>query len=112
MPGVGRRKVLKKLLVSFGGSLLLLCVWGAVVVATSQDFDHEGPDSVWFAPVEAWSRFLLDCGWTGWVSSLSPIPRYLLAVTMLLGPFILALSVVAHLAAQLLRRMTAARKFR
>ena len=104
--------MLKQLLVSFGGGLLLLCVWGAVVVATSQDFPHEGPNSVWFSPVEAWSRFLIDVGWSGWVSSLSPIPRYLLAVTVLLGPFVLALSVVAHLAARLLHRMTAAPKFK
>ena len=103
---------MKQLLISFGGGLLLLCVWGAVVVATSQDFAHEGPNSVWFSPVEAWGRFLIDIGWTRWVSSLSLAPRYLLGVTMLLGPFVLALSIVAHLAAWLLRRMIAARKLR
>lgn len=103
---------MKRLLVSFGGGLLLLCVWGAVVVATSQDFAHEGPDSVWFSPVEAWSRFLMDVGWSRRVSRLSPIPRYLLGFTVLLGPFVLALSVVAHLTLQLPRRMMAAPKFK
>jgi len=103
---------MKQLLISFGGGLLLLCVWGVIVVATSQDFAHEGPNSVWFSPVEAWSGFLFYIGWPLWVSSLNPIPRYLLGFTMLLGPFLLALSVVAHMAACLLRRMAAARKFR
>lgn len=104
--------MLKQLLISFGGGLLLLCLWGAIVVATSQDFAHEGPNSIWFSPVEAWSRFLIDIGWSRWVSSLSPIPRYLLGFTMLLSPFVLALSVAAHLGAWLLRRMVAARKLR
>ncbi|HEX8098520.1 MAG TPA: hypothetical protein VF507_10805 [Pyrinomonadaceae bacterium] len=103
---------MKRLLISFGGGLLLLCVWGAVVVATSQDFAHEGPHGFWMTPVEAWGRFLFDIGWSRWVSSLSLIPRYLLGITMLLGPFVLALSAVAHLAAWSLRRMVAARKFR
>ena len=103
---------MKQLLISVGGGLLLLCVWGAVVFATSQDFAHEGPNSAWFSPVEAWGRFLDDIGWSRWLSSLSPIPGVLLGFTMLLGPFLLALSVVAHVAACLLRRMVAARKFR
>jgi hypothetical protein len=104
--------MMKQLLISFGGGLLLLCVWGAIVVATSQDFAHEGPNSVWFSPVEAWSRFLIDIGWARWISLLNPIPRYILGFTMLLGPFLLALSVVAHMVACLLRRMVATRKFR
>lgn len=104
--------MMKQLLTSFGGGLLLLCLWGAIVVATSQDFEHEGPNSVWFSPVEAWGRFLIDIGWSRWISSLSPLPRYLLGFTMLLGPFVLALSAVAHLAIRLLSGMAAARKFR
>ena len=102
---------MKKLLISFGGGMLLLCVWGAVVVATSQDFAHEGPNSVWFSPVEAWGRILIDIGWSRWISSLDPIPKYLLGFTMLLGPFVLALSAVAHLAGRLLSRVVAVRKF-
>jgi hypothetical protein len=103
---------MKRLLISFGGGLLLLCLWGAVVVATSQDFAHEGPNSVWFSPVEAWGRFLRDIGWSRLISSLDPVPGFLLGVTVLLGPFVLALSAVAHLAEWLLSRMTAAQKFR
>ena len=104
--------MMKQLLISFSGGLLLLCVWGAIVVATSQDFAHEGPHGFWSSPVEAWSRVLIDIGWSRWVSSLSPVPRFLLGVTVLPGPFVLALSVVAHLAALLLRRMRLARKLR
>lgn len=102
--------MMKQLLISFGGGLLLLCVWGAIVVVTSQDFAHEGPHGVWASPVEAWGRFLIDIGWSRWVSSLSPAPKILLGVTMLLGPFVLALSLVFHLATWLLRRIIAARK--
>ena len=103
---------MKHILISIGGGLLLLCVWGAIVVATSQDFAHEGPNSVWFSPVEAWSRVLFDLGWARRVSSFSPILGLLLGVAMLLGPFVLALSAVARLAVWSLRRMMAARKFR
>ena len=103
---------MKHLLISFGGGLLLLCVWVAIGVATSRDFVHEGPNSPWFWPVEAWSRVLIETGWSRWVSSLSPAPRFLLGVMVLLGPFVLALSVVAHLAARLLRRLIPARKLR
>ncbi len=102
---------MKQLLISFGGGLLLLCVWGAIVVATSQDFAHEGPNSVWFSPVGAWGRVLADIGLSRQVSALPPAPRFLLGVTMLLGPFVLALSAVTHLAAPLLRRVVAVRKF-
>ena len=103
---------MKKILISIGGGLLLLCVWGAIVVATSQDFDHEGPNSVWFSPVEAWSRVLYDAGWVRRVSSFSPILGLLLGFTMLLGPFVLALSIVAHLAIRLLSTMMRTRKLR
>jgi hypothetical protein len=104
--------MIKRLLISLGGGLLLLCVWGAIVVATSQDFAHEGPNSAWFSPIEVWSGFLRDIGWSRWISSLNPIPGYLLGFTMLLGPFVLALSGVVHLAAWLLRGVVAARKLR
>lgn len=103
---------MKRLLISFGGGLTLLCVWGAIVVATSKDFAHEGPDSVWFSPVEAWSRVLRDIGWSRLISSLSPTPELILGFTMLFGPFVLALSALAHAAAWSLRRVAAARKFR
>lgn len=96
---------MKQLLISFGAGLLLLCIWGTIVVVTSQDFAHEGPNSVWALPVEAWSRFLIDVGWSGWISSLRPIPGVVLGVTMLLGPFVIALSAVAHMTIWLLRRM-------
>ncbi|HEX8456785.1 MAG TPA: hypothetical protein VF656_05620 [Pyrinomonadaceae bacterium] len=103
---------MKQLLISFGGGVLLLCVWGAVVVATSQDFAHEGPHGFWFTPVEAWSRVLIDAGWSRWFSWLAPFPRLLLGAAILLGPFVLALSVLAHLSSWLLRRMMSRRKFR
>ena len=103
-------RVLKQLLISFGGGLLLLCIWATIIVATSQDFAHEGPHGVWASPLEAWSRFLIDSGWTRWVSSLSGIPKYVLAVTVMLGPFVLALSAVVHMTLWLLRRMMATRK--
>ena len=103
---------MKQLLISFGGGLLLFCVWGAVVVVTSQDFAHEGPHGFWFSPVEAWSRVLISLGWSRWFLSLSPPLRLLPSAVILLGPFVLALSLIAHLAAWLLRRAVAARKFK
>lgn len=104
--------MMKQLLISFGGGLLLLCVWGAVVVATSQDFAHEGPHGFWMTPVEAWSRVLINAGWSRSFSWLTPFPRMLLGIAILLSPFVLVLSMVAHLASWLLRRMMAERKFR
>ena len=112
-PNIGRMteiKVIKQLLISFGGGLLLLCIWAAIVVATSQDFVHEGPHGVWATPVEAWGRVLVDIGWSRWLLSVSPIPRFILGVTMLLGPFVLALSAIVHLTIWSLRRMVSARK--
>jgi hypothetical protein len=103
---------MKQILISIGGGLLLLCVWGAIVVATSQDFAHEGPNSVWFWPVEAWSRVLIDAGWSRRVSTFSPILGLLLGVALLLGPFVLALSIVARLAVRLLSTMMTTRKLR
>jgi hypothetical protein len=101
---------MKKLLISFSGGLLLLCVWGAIVVVTSQDFAHEGPNSFWFSPVDAWSRVVVYTGWPEKVSSFSPVLGILLGAAMLLGPFILALSAAVHTALWSLRRMIAGRK--
>lgn len=102
----------KQLLISFSGGLLLLCVWGVIVVATSQDFIHEGPNSFWFSPVEVWGRVVVYTGLPKFVSSFSPSLAVLLGLLMLLGPFLLALSVVTHLAIWLPRKMLLARKLR
>src|ERR1043165_1975702 len=96
---------MKQLLISFGTGLLLLCIWGVIVVVTSQDFAHEGPNSVWASPVEAWSRFLIHVGWSERVLSRIPLPQVVLGVTMPLGPFVVALSAVAHMTIWLLRRI-------
>ena len=102
--------LMKQLLISFSGGLLLLCIWGIVVVVTSQDFTHEGPNSICFSPVDAWSKFLIDVGWTHQVSSLRPILKYPIQVTAILGPFILILSAVVYLAIWLFRKKVVARK--
>lgn len=104
--------MVKRLLISFGGGLFLFSVWAAAVVATSQDFVHEGPHGVWYSPVEAWGNFLIDVGWSRWISSLHPVPGLLLGAAALFGPFVLALSAAFHLATRLLHSLMAARKFR
>lgn len=103
---------MKQLLISLGGGLLLLCIWVAVGVATSHDFVHEGPNSPWFSPIDVWGRLLVEIGWSRWISSLSPVPGLILGFSMLLGPFVLALSVVAHLAMRLLRTVMTAQKLK
>jgi hypothetical protein len=102
--------LLKRLLISFSGGLLLLCIWGVVIVATSQDFAHEGPNSVWFSPIEKWSQLLIDLGWTSRVSSFSPILMYPIQIAAIFGPFVLVFSAVAYLAANLMRKEMVARK--
>src|SRR5687768_5795588 len=102
--------LMKQLLISFTGGLLLFCVWIAIVVLTSQDFKHEGPNSIWFSPVDASSQFLIDIGWTQHVSSLRPILRYPIQVTAILGPFIFILSAVVYLVIWLFRKKVVARK--
>jgi hypothetical protein len=97
--------LVKQLLFSFSGALLLLCIWGVIVIMTSQDFVHEGPNSIWFSPIDAWSRVFVYIGWAKSVALFSPILGILLGITMLLGPFVLALSVVVHLATILMRKI-------
>ena len=104
--------LMKRLLVSFSGGLLLLCVWGVVVVATSQDFAHEGPNSIWFSPVDAWSGVVISTGWPKAAASLSPALGILVGAAMLLGPFHLALSVAVYLAVAFTRPEMPARNLR
>ena len=105
-------RIMKQIFISLGSGLILLCLWAAIVVATSQDFVHEGPHGVWFSPIEAWGRFLYDIGWSRWLSSLNPVPAFLLGFTMLFGPFLLALSAVSYVALFSLRRMMTSPKLR
>jgi hypothetical protein len=104
--------LMKQLLISFSGGLLLLCIWMAIVVLTSQDFAHEGPNSSWFQPVDAWSQVVVYSGFPRWVSKFSSSLGLLLAVVMLLGPFVLVFSVVVHLAVLLMHKMLIARKLK
>ena len=102
--------LVKQLLISFSGGLLLFCIWVAIIVVTSQDFTHEGPNSSWFLPIDAWGRVVSNIGWAKSVSSFSPILGIALGFMMLLSPFIIALSVVVHLATMLLSKMKVGRK--
>jgi drug/metabolite transporter (DMT)-like permease len=103
---------MKQLLISFAGGLLLLCIWAVIIALTSTDFAHEGPNSPWASPLEAWGRFLFNIGWQGWLSSLKPIPATVLGVMMLLGPFVVALSAASYLTIWGLRRMVGPRPIR
>ena len=103
---------MKKLLVSFSGGLFLLGVWSVIVVATSQDFAHEGPNSIWFSPVDAWSGVVIDTGWPAAAASLSPALGVLVGAAMLLGPFHLALSVAVYLSVALMRPKMPVRNLR
>jgi hypothetical protein len=103
---------MKQLLISVSGGLLLLCVWMAIIVITSQDFAHEGPNSSWFQPVDAWSKVVFYTGFPKWVSQFSSSLGLLLGVVMLFGPFVLAFSVVVHLAGLLMHKLLIARKLK
>lgn len=55
--------------------------------------------------IDAWGQIISNIGWAKSVSSLSPTLGILLGFVMLLSPFIIALSVVVHLATMLLSKM-------
>jgi hypothetical protein len=102
--------LVKQPLISFCGGLLLLLVWFVIIALTSQDFTHEGPNSIWFLPIDVWSQVIVYLGLIKSVSSFSPILGVLLGFVMLLSPFVLALSAVVHLASRFLRKMKVGRK--
>jgi hypothetical protein len=78
----------------------------------SQDFTHEGPNSSWYLPLDKWGRVVRYTGWSKSVSSFSPVLGVLLGAAMLLGPFLLALSVIAHPAIRSIGKMNIAKKLR
>jgi hypothetical protein len=100
----------KQFLISFCGGVLLFCVWIAIGVVTSQDFDHEGPNSIWFSPIDAWSSYLGNIVWWRRFCSMFPNFKFLFQVAAILGPFVVTLSSVVHLAVWMLRKTRAARK--
>lgn len=55
---------MKQVFASFGCGVFLFLAWCCIIVFTSQDFAHEGPNSVWFAPIEWWGGVMRGAGFS------------------------------------------------
>lgn len=87
---------MKRTLISLLCGLGALGVWGAIIVATSQDFSHEGPNSRYFAPIDLWARTYQTKEWNHACSELPFAVQIVVGVTALLGPFLMLFSSISY----------------
>jgi hypothetical protein len=93
---------MKRVFVSFGFGVLLFIAWGCIIVFTSQDFAHEGPNSVWFAPIDWWGSVMQWSGLSRALVARGSTIGLVVAFSVLVAPFITLFSVISFLVLGLL----------
>ncbi len=93
---------MKQVFISFGFGVLLFVVWCCIIVFTSQDFAHEGPNSVWAMPIDWWGRVIKQSGFLGPLRTRWPTISEVVGFTVLVAPFITLFSVISFCVLRLL----------
>lgn len=86
---------MKQFFASFGSGVLLFAVWCCIIVFTSQDFAHEGPNSVWFAPIDWWGSVIRESGFSRVFSPFGSIIFLVVGFSLLFAPFIALFSFIS-----------------
>jgi hypothetical protein len=86
---------MKQFFASFGSGVLLFLAWCCIIVFTSQDFTHEGPNSAWFAPIDWWGSVIGQSGFSRVVSPLRSTIFLVVGFTVLFAPFIALFSFIS-----------------
>jgi hypothetical protein len=86
---------MRQVLASIGFGVLLFAVWVGIIVLTSTDFPHEGPDTMWFAPIDWWTGVLRWSGIPRLFSSMGQAVDLAGIVFFVAAPFIALFSVIS-----------------
>jgi hypothetical protein len=87
---------MKRILLSVLCSVVILIVWGFLIVGTSQDFAHEGPNSRFFAPIDWWAYKYQTVAWNHALSKMPFAAQIIFGFVALLGPFLLLFSAISY----------------
>ena len=82
---------MKQILASLGFGVLLFVAWCCIIVFTSQDFAHEGPNSVWYAPIGWWGGVIRQSGFLRGLPALGSTISLVLGFSVLAAPFYYAI---------------------
>ena len=93
---------MKRLLASFGFGVFALVAWVCIIVLTSQDFAHEGPNSAWAAPMDWWGGVLRRSGFSRLLGSLGSTGGLVVGFCVLFAPFIALFSFISFFVLRLL----------
>jgi hypothetical protein len=96
---------MKRLLVSFGFGVFVLVAWICIIVFTSQDFAHEGPNSAWAAPMDWWGGVMQRSSFSRLLKSLGSTGGLVVGFSVLFAPFIAMFSFISYLVLHLIQRV-------
>lgn len=86
---------MERVFASFGLGVLLFVAWCCIIVFTSQDFPHEGPNSAWFAPIEWWSGIISESRFLRAIRARGPNIFPVVGFSVLVAPFITLFSLIS-----------------
>lgn len=89
---------MKRALTSIVAGIVVFAVWMTLVGYTSQDFIHEGPNSIFYEPIDWWVSTFVAQFWKMWplVNVKNDMVKLVVGLTLVCGPFILILSAVFY----------------
>jgi hypothetical protein len=94
---------MKQVFASIGLGVLLFIAWCCIIVVTSQDFTHEGPNSVWATPIDWWGRVMYHSGISDALRPLGSTLSDVVGFFVLFAPFIALFSLISFSVLRLLQ---------
>ena len=92
---------MKQILASLGSGVLLFLAWCCIIVFTSQDFAHEGPNSVWYGPIGWWGGVIRQSGFLRGLPALGST----ISLVVVTAPFITLFSFISFAVLRLFHKM-------
>jgi hypothetical protein len=102
---VRHQNFMRRLLASFGFGVFVLVAWICIIVFTSQDFAHEGPNSALAAPMDWWAGVMQRSGFSSLLKSLGSTGGLVVGFSVLFAPFIALFSFISFFVLRLLQRV-------
>jgi len=96
---------MKQILASLGSGVLLFLAWCCIIVFTSQDFAHEGPNSVWYGPIGWWGGVIRQSGFLRGLPALGSTISLVVGFSVLAAPFITLFSFISFAVLRLFHKM-------
>jgi len=87
---------MRQVIASVGFGMLVFAVWFSIIIYSAPDFFHEGPNTVWHAPINWWGSILHWIGISRLNRLLGRTSQEILIFPQLFGPFIALFSFISY----------------